>query len=269
MKLVILCNDRARAPLTAEHGFSVWLEVSGRRRILFDTGASDVFMENAKLLRIDLSKVTDVVLSHGHYDHVGGLKNLLLKVRPKIWARREITLLKYSKARYIGPPYSWEEIEEVAGHIEYVDDHIVELCDSVFVWGPARMGNSFEEPDPMFLVRDEKVVKRDYFEEELNLTVKTSKGLVVITGCAHRGIVNIVSEATQLFKERVYLVLGGFHLRNAPLEKIQWVTDKFSQLGVERLVPCHCTGREATRFFKGYFESEVFDCYAGIEMVIE
>ncbi|MDI3517501.1 MAG: 7,8-dihydropterin-6-yl-methyl-4-(beta-D-ribofuranosyl)aminobenzene 5-phosphate synthase [Thermotogota bacterium] len=269
MKLTILCNDRARAPMIAEHGFSVLLEASDDRHVLFDTGASDVFMKNAKLLKIDLSGITDVVLSHGHYDHVGGLKDLLLKVRPRIWVRREIAFLKYSKARYIGPSYSWNEIEEAAEHIKYVNDHIEELSDSVFVWGPARMGNSFEEPDSEFLVRKEKTVKRDYFEEELNLTVRSSKGLVVITGCAHRGIINIITEAAQLFRDQIYMVLGGFHLRNAPLEKIQWVTEKFNQLDIKRLVPCHCTGREAIQLFKKHFEGEVLDCYVGAEMMIE
>lgn len=269
MKLVVLCDDHARAPFTAEHGFSLWLETKKGDRILFDTGATDVFMKNAALLGIDLSDVTDVVLSHGHYDHVGGLRYLLKVSHPKIWVRREIGFPKYSKARYAGPPWPWEKIEETVGPINYVDDHVVELHNTAFVWGPARMENTFEEPDPAFFVKDGKATKRDYFEEELNLTLKTSKGLVVITGCAHRGIVNIVSEAKRLFGKRIHLVLGGFHLVNAPIEKIQWVAGRLNELGIEHLAPCHCTGEEAIRYFKSSFRDKIADCHVGTEMVIE
>ncbi|MCD6550905.1 MBL fold metallo-hydrolase [Thermotoga sp.] len=269
MKLVVLCDDHARTPFAAEHGFSLWIETKEGSHVLFDTGTTNVFMKNATLLGIDLRDVTDVVLSHGHYDHVGGLGYLLEVARPRIWVRRGIDLPKYSKTRYTGAPYSWEEIRKMGASIEYVDRDVVKISDTVFVWGPAKMTNSFEEPDPTFLVKEVETMKRDYFEEELNLTLKTSKGLVVVTGCAHRGIVNIASEAKRLFGEHIHLLLGGFHLVNAPLEKIQRVVEKLNELGVENIAPCHCTGEQAIQYFKSSFKGNIISCQVGTRMVFE
>ena len=80
---------------------------------------------------------------------------------------------------------------------------------------------------------------------------------------------NIVSEAKRLFGKRIYLVLGGFHLVNAPIEKIQWVAERLNELGIEHLAPCHCTGEEAIQYFKSSFRDKIADCHVGTEMVIE
>ena len=188
-KITVLCDDRLSSPLFSEHGFSVLIEWEGKA-LLFDTGASDIFIRNANILGKDLSKVESIVISHGHYDHSEGLKHLLpFNKKYKVILREEAFFPKYSNDRFTG--INWENLKEFLDFV-IVKDEVMEIFDNVFVFGPVPFRNNFEEPDPYFYVLKGDKKERDFFEEELNLVIDEGDGITLITGCAHRGIVNIV-----------------------------------------------------------------------------
>ncbi|MGJ8454462.1 MBL fold metallo-hydrolase [Pseudothermotoga sp. U03pept] len=243
-ELTVLCNDELERPLFAEHGFSLLIEKPGEPATLFDTASTDLFIKNAKLLGKDLSKVENVVISHGHYDHAGGLKHLSAFAKNfKVFVREEIFLPKYSDERFAG--VEWSTVRDLFDFVT-VTERVVQISSSVYLFGPVEMKNDFEEPDSHFYILKDGRKVRDFFDEELNLVIDEEDGIILITGCAHRGIVNIVEEALQIFDKKIKLLLGGFHLYKAPPEKIEKVVEKLSSYKIDRILPYHCTGQLAS-----------------------
>jgi 7,8-dihydropterin-6-yl-methyl-4-(beta-D-ribofuranosyl)aminobenzene 5'-phosphate synthase len=208
-------------------GFSCLLRLP-ERVILFDTGGdSSILLDNMEHLQIDPKEIDIVVLSHIHGDHVGGLGGILNQ-------NSDVTV--YLPASF--PQSLKDEIKLYGAEVQEVDEPR-ELFDGVYTTGELNGGI-----------------------KEQSLIVKTDEGLVVITGCAHPGVVNIVRKAKEVAGDKVYLVLGGFHLGGASASKIESIIDSFEQLGVERVGPCHCSGDTARRLFRdhygeGYVESGV------------
>jgi 7,8-dihydropterin-6-yl-methyl-4-(beta-D-ribofuranosyl)aminobenzene 5'-phosphate synthase len=202
---IALDNDIARKGFQAAWGFSAWIPDEG---LLFDTGPDgQTLFFNLMLLGIHPSQITKVVLSHIHRDHTGGLMTLLGAVSPEVYV----------------PPSFPEEFKEAISHRANVVEVSAgdELGDQIFSTG--EMGS-------------------DPFEQ--GLVIRTDRGIVVMTGCAHPGIVQMVSQARRLFGE-VDLVVGGFHLLHKQDIEIDQVIEEFRDLGVKRVAPCHCTGSRA------------------------
>jgi 7,8-dihydropterin-6-yl-methyl-4-(beta-D-ribofuranosyl)aminobenzene 5'-phosphate synthase len=253
-------DGQAPRSLLAEHGFSVLVTVSkngSRTEILFDTGTSpDGVVENMARLEVDPTAIAAIVCSHGHFDHTTGLDGLIRRlgtvnlpvlIHPHFWRRRRIALPgrdpmeipTTSRGALIGAGF--EVIEE--GHPSFLFDR------SVLVTGEVPRTTGYEpgfppqqawlsgrwEPDPLVLD-----------DQALIVDVK-DKGLVVITGCGHAGVINICRYARRLTRDRpLYAVIGGFHL-NGPLFEplIPQVLDDLAALGPKVIVPAHCTGWRA------------------------
>lgn len=262
MRITILCNDKAQKPFFAEHGFSALVE-NGECNVLFDTGSSDVFLKNMKALNLDPAKIKNVVLSHGHYDHVGGLKHLGEQSELKVWVKESVFLSNFSGKRFAG--IDWKKIKSSLQFSE-LEGSAQRICDSIFAWGPAPMTNDFEEPDPEFWVIRNGKIERNLFEEELSLVIEDDMGLTVLSGCAHRGIANIAYGAQALFGKRIRMIAGGFHLSRASTKKILRIINFFNEIRVEKIVPCHCTGEKAIKLFQERFQGEVLNCEAGKEI---
>lgn len=246
--VTVLCDDRLASPLVAEHGFSVLVELVGGRPILFDTGSTDAFIKNAEILGKDLTKVEKIVISHGHYDHAGGLRYLSnSNGKFRVYLRQEALLEKYSDERFAG--IDWKGLEKIF-EISVVRDKVTEISDGIFTFGPVEMKNDFEEPDSYFYVQKDGRRIRDFFEDELNLVIDEVDGIVLITGCAHRGIVNTVEDVKKTFGKSVKTLIGGFHLYKAPLPKIEKVTNVLKSLGIGKVVPYHCTGETAIKIIE-------------------
>jgi len=249
LRIYILCDDSALEGFEYEHGFSALVD-----SVLFDTGKSSVFLRNARRFGVNLP--VDVVISHGHYDHTGGL--LFLTGR-RLWIRKETPKPKYSGDRYIGAPFEWEEVLS-RNEVRFVSEKMVEIKPGVFLMGPANLRNrvSFGE----FLVGEEKEI--DLFEDEQTLVVDSKKGLIIVTGCSHRGIDNIVLDAAETFKKKIHLVLGGFHLLRSSRKEIEDIVELFNKIGVETIAPCHCTGKKAIDTFREAFKGNLMECRAGV-----
>ncbi len=210
MRITILYDNRAQAPAKEGWGFSALVEVR-ERKILFDTGADRLVLEhNVRHLEVELSKLTDLFLSHPHCDHVGGLSHVLEKAKGvHIWA-------PYVMGDYLRPRTrrAKAELTLVKGP----------RCLGEGLWSTGTMGRGVKEQ---------------------GLVVATEEGPVLITGCAHPGIVRMAARAAKIVGERFRLVLGGFHLARLSPDELARLAEDLQALAVS-VAPGHCTGREAS-----------------------
>ena len=257
LKLTILVEDSSRSEnkgLQAEHGLSVLIEIPEQKcSLLMDTGRSpNTLLHNMKILRTDLNKINIVVLSHGHYDHTGGLVGLLKQLNKPIpvVAHPEIFKPKFKidpYLKYIGLPCKASEIETWSGKLVLARNP-VKIMNDVSTTGEIKRITSYEKVLGFWTVENEKFVK-DLMRDDQALVLKIkSKGLAVISGCAHSGIVNTVNQAKRLMKtEKVYAILGGFHLIGASKERINSTIEDLDKINPDFLYPCHCTGSKAIK----------------------
>jgi len=237
--------------LLAEWGLSILVEADGAN-ILLDTGQSISLSHNADKLGIDLSEINKIVLSHGHFDHTGGLRQLLSKMRKEveIIAHPDIWASKYGRRqgeadRYIGIPFQRQELESL-GAIFNLTTKSVAITDNVMTTGEIPMVTDFEEIGSNLFVKEDAGWLPDKLLDDQALIIKTEQGLVVILGCAHRGVINTLYHAQQLTGVKpIHTVLGGCHLINASEERIWLTIAALKELGVQRLGLCHCTGLPA------------------------
>ena len=261
-------NTASGAGLLAEHGLSFWIEYDDKR-ILFDTGQSDILIRNAKVLGINLVDTDAVILSHGHYDHTGGLAALLdIAVKAKIYLHPAAIETKFGKrtsgAESIGMP----EIAKKA-----IGDHEViwtEKCTQIFpgitVTGQVPRMNNFEDVGGAFFL-DENCKKTDELLDDQTLFIETSKGLVIVFGCAHAGVVSILYRIAHLSeKKQLYAALGGMHLLRASKKRIERTENVFRDYGLQKIGPAHCTGADVTRRFWNVFPNRCFDITVGTEV---
>jgi 7,8-dihydropterin-6-yl-methyl-4-(beta-D-ribofuranosyl)aminobenzene 5'-phosphate synthase len=245
-------NTAGRDNLLAEWGLSVLIEADGVN-ILFDTGQSLSATYNADRLGIDLSKIDKVVLSHGHYDHTGGLRPLLMKIGKtvEVVAHPDIWAAKYRRRqgeadRYIGIPFSRAELESLGARFNLTAKP-VQLTDNIITTGEIPMVTGFEELGSNLFVKVNGGWQPDELLDDQALIIKTELGLAVILGCAHRGLINTLYHAQKVTGvKKIHAVLGGSHLTNTTEERVWATIAALKDFGVQRLGLCHCTGLAAT-----------------------
>jgi 7,8-dihydropterin-6-yl-methyl-4-(beta-D-ribofuranosyl)aminobenzene 5'-phosphate synthase len=244
-------NTVGRGDFLGEWGLSILVETNGLS-LLLDTGQSISASHNADLLGVDLSRISQIVLSHGHYDHTGGLPHLLRKMRKEIEiiAHPDIWADKYSsrqgeQRRYIGIPYQRHELENLGANFK-LSVEPMEISTSITTTGEIPMVTEFESVEPYLLVKGDKGFQPDELLDDQALIITTVAGLVVILGCAHRGIINTLYHAQRLTGvKKVHTVLGGCHLVDASSERIQLTIAALKDMRVEKLGVSHCTGLPA------------------------
>jgi len=253
----------------AELGLSIVVETDDVN-ILFDTGASISASYNADVLGIDLSKIDKVVLSHGHYDHTGGLRQILGKMgkEMEIIAHPDIWAAKYSRSqgqkdRYTGIPFQRQELERLGANFNLTTKP-VRITDSIMTTGEVPMVTDFEEIEPVFFMKQDSGWQPDKLLDDQALIINAKPGLIVILGCAHRGPINTLYYAQQLTGVKsIHTVLGGSHLIHASEERIWLTIAALKELGVQRLGLCHCTGLPAIMLIAHEFEDKFFFNNAG------
>ena len=248
VKISILMENQASMSslgktFLAQHGLSVFVEAS--KRILFDTGATSIFMQNAELLGIDLEVTDVVILSHGHWDHAGGLKSFqpmgpkrLLVAHPEIFADRY-----RATGEYIGVGFTQQE---AADRFElFLTKEPYLLDDHIFFLGEIPRVNDFEAKQTKFFYLDGQEKRPDFIVDDSALAIRTAQGLVIVTGCSHAGICNIIEYAKEVCHEdKIHVVLGGFHLLDEG-EQLEKTIAYFLENPVDQLYPMHCTGPPA------------------------
>jgi 7,8-dihydropterin-6-yl-methyl-4-(beta-D-ribofuranosyl)aminobenzene 5'-phosphate synthase len=233
IKIAVLAdNVSGLPPFKAEHGLSVWLEVDGRS-FLWDVGASDVAVHNANILGIDLRAVEGIGLSHGHLDHAGGLAPMLYAGGPKkiythpvAWAPRYMVF--GDKKIFAGIPLRRDACETICSGIE-MSRGPVEVLPNVWLTGEVPRLTDFEGPEPMLFIDKDGELVPDPFDDDQALVVKRPEGCVVLTGCAHSGLVKAVC--------------GGTHLgMGAPASKVEATMDFLEEILPDKIIVNHCTG---------------------------
>ena len=237
-----------------EWGFAALVEADGHR-ILVDTGSHpDTVLDNARDLHIDLSNVDEVILTHNHWDHVRGLLTLrreMMKKNPKAFSIADVADGIFDSR----PSAKGERNEMIAIRKEFesaggkfvVNSSSTELFPGVWLTGPVPRPFPERNWSGTGKVLTPSGLVEDNIPEDQSLVLDTSKGLVVLTGCGHAGIVNIVTMTEKHFKDKpIYGIVGGLHLFASTDEQIDWTAARLRSYHVENLLAAHCTGIEAT-----------------------
>jgi len=237
-----------------EWGFSAVVDVDGHR-LLFDTGARpNTVLNNAQELKVDLSNITDVVLSHNHADHTGGLMTLrraMMAKNPAALSRAHDGEGIFTQRRRAGKLLDWmavnrRDFEASGGHF-IVYDHPVEIWNGVWLTGPVPRKYPEKNWSPGTEIQTPDGWKEDNLPEDMSVVFNTAQGLVVLSGCGHSGIINTMEYARSSVRSApLYATLGGFHLYALDDEKIRWTASKLREFGLKNFLGAHCTGIEAT-----------------------
>ncbi|MGD1061353.1 MAG: MBL fold metallo-hydrolase [Methanomassiliicoccales archaeon] len=239
----------------AEQGFSMLAETETGQRIVIDAGGSEyAFMNNLRNSGLEPKDISAIIITHGHYDHVGGLEPLVdagvpIYTHPKTFVGKRYATYGEIKTDISTPQKIIESLGKTQMHFI---SSLTEIVPGIRISGEVPRVTDFEAPVNFLREEDGKVFE-DTVNDEQAVYLTTRKGLVVIAGCAHPGIVNIVTHARKSTGSKVYMVLGGFHLANATQERVRKTMDALKNLGVDRIAPMHCTGFEAMKMISDRF----------------
>ena len=273
MKIKVLTEDTSCSTVFRnEHGFSLYIETNDKK-VLFDTGASDLFLENAEKLGVDIEDVDYAVISHGHYDHGGGLSAFLRKnQKAMVFVNQEAFGRHYSKRN--------EKLTDIGLNQELMNSERIVLINEIFQISEGLLlfsrvaGNDFISScnQSLFAVKD-GIISPDRFEHEQNLIITEGTKTVLIAGCAHRGIANILKSAVYLTYKQPEYVLGGFHLYNygARISEDPAIVVQIGEFLKETgsmFYTGHCTGPDAYRILKQVMGDKIAYLSAGSEIEI-
>ncbi|SHE78749.1 MBL fold metallo-hydrolase [Clostridium fallax] len=275
--------------LINEHGLSFFIEAEDKN-ILFDTGKSGEFISNANNLAIDFKNIDYLVLSHAHYDHCGGVRGLLDKfsIKPELYVGKSFfdnkdkyhycSLENASKNqsidfissdneyKYIGIDFDKKYLEDKNININFVED-FKKICDNVYLFSSFERKYDFETLNPNMLIKKDDHYEIDNFNEEIALVLDTEKGLIILLGCSHPGILNMITSINKQIKKPIYAVIGGTHLIEADEDRIEKTIDEIKKLNIKLVGASHCTGEKAVNIFEkncdGFFKN-----YTGKELTI-
>ena len=269
IRLTIIVDNTAQRPdLRTEHGFACWIK-TGTTCLLFDTGAGPVLRSNAAALGVHLESANAIALSHGHYDHTGGLA--------EAWTTPDATPL-YLHAGALGVRYrvsggTAKEISMPRPVRELVAQHMTSLrytnqptaiAPGAWLTGyvPRRHPEEDAEPEPFFL--DPGGQQLDPLVDDQALYLLTGTGVIVLLGCAHAGVINTLDHIRELTGNApLRAVIGGMHLRAASAGRLAWTVTQLERLNPGLLVPAHCTGTPAAAALAATFGNQCRPCGAG------
>ena len=275
MKITIICeNTVGRRIGLGEHGFSAYIETE-QGNYLFDTGSGHSVVRNSLELNKDLRTIEKIFLSHGHFDHTGGLPEVLkLKGRVDVHAHAHVFLDRIhvmkdnekETKKFVGLPYKKKYLESLGAHFIFNKD-FTEVLKGVFLTGEVPRKTSFEKPDPVLFSEIDGKTEQDIFSDDQSLILDTKKGLILVLGCAHSGMINIINYVIdKTGKDKFYAILGGTHLDFLTPEQLEESIKILKKTKIEKMGVCHCTGMRAAfrlqqefgdRFFYGHVGSSL------------
>ncbi len=254
MKLTVLIdnNSHAGSCLISEHGLSFLIKEE-KVNLLFDCGSTDAFIKNAYDMQIDLAKVTDIILSHGHSDHIGGFMRL-----QALYQQFRKSGITFDSKKLIAHPNVFKPDNEDSFEKQFsklsqedLDDFFKVMLSTEPKFITKKLVYLGEIP----LIYDD--VARDYTSDETALAYKSKKGLVIFSGCSHSGIRNIVERARDITGEnRVETIVGGLYLINRSEDEINMLGSYLKEQQIKHIYPCHCTDVESKAILSNYVKIE-------------
>lgn len=288
MKITILDENSVifASPFSGEHGFSALVE-DGENKILFDTGKTEIFAKNAEFMDIDVFEPDIIALSHGHYDHTGGILHMIRTFqeaeekgiqawdknnKTRIVAHTELFRKRYAREddglRYIGNPFTREDLEKYFSIT--LTSEPVKLSENIVFLGEINRIFDFEDSGDWSVYPDEKGDKgftTDTIPDDTALALRTDKGIFVLTGCSHSGICSVVEQAKTAFGEEQDIIglMGGLHLAGLPDEKVRKTGEYLRDNVKGRIYPGHCTGFKEVLKLSQYCDTG----YLGVGVVLD
>ncbi len=251
-KITILCENTVPRPgLLGEHGFAAYIETPDGN-ILFDTGQGFSLIPNALRLQKDLRQVSRLVFSHGHFDHTGGLLAFLglhgpcdIVAHPDVLSERFRWMPQGAEEKPVSIGIPWREayITSRGARFQWITT-FTEIAPNVYVTGEVPRQSPFETGDPKFVIRRNGEWAPDPLLDDCSLVLKTSQGLVIVLGCAHSGLINILDHAVaKTGEDRIHAILGGTHLGFSAPAQLENTLAALKKYRIELLAPSHCTGQ--------------------------
>ncbi len=275
--LTVLCENSIDRVipfgLLGEHGFACHLRTP-EGEFLFDSGSGTTIMNNAKLLGIDFTKLQGIMFSHGHYDHTGGLKQVLETTKSiPIYAHPDMFSSHLSKhagvMRNLGVQWPKAELEDLGAKFNF-SAAPYNVTDQLILSGTIPRIHKVETGDPNLLsLTGENKEITDPLHDDASLYIKTPKGLVILLGCAHAGLLNIIDHALEVTGEtKVHMILGGTHLKFCSDEQMSATLDRLEELNIDKIGTSHCTGLRGARMLAERFGERFFSASVGVEIEI-
>lgn len=280
MKVIILIENTKTGSnnLICEPGLSIYIEAN-HKRILFDTGKTDNFIENANKLGVDLKNVDFAVLSHGHGDHGGGLLPFLqINDKAKVYAKKGVEKDFYFRimSYYKSVRIKQRVFQKYPDRFKYVDG-FTEIVDNVYII--TAIEKKYESPkgNKYLFVKNGSRIVRDDFSHELIMVIRQDSELVIFTGCSHNGTANMIETVKNRFPGlKIKAVIGGFHLVTLPLIKclsssqkeINILANKILDENIKKVFTGHCTGEKAFKKLKVELGGNISYIYTGMELNI-
>ena len=257
MKITTLIENEAghNKELKNEFGLSLFIEDEDIS-LIFDTGKSGDFIFNAQKLQIPLNNSKHVVLSHSHFDHTGGIRKLVDTFNNKFTLHISKTFFEEKHRitgvihEFLGNNFNEKYILDKGININYIDTDEFKLSKNITLFTNFKSLNNFETPTRYYFrkIYDDYIL--DSMEDELVLGIDTSKGLLIVCGCSHIGIANIVENIKCRTQKKIYGIIGGLHLSKASDERIEKVLKYFDECNIEFFGVSHCTGEKVTKILR-------------------
>jgi len=268
-KVSVIVDNIPNGDIAGEWGLCLLVEFDNKK-ILVDTGASNLFEENLIKLGFDIEDIDYAVLSHAHYDHANGMVKFFQKNKKAKFYIRETTeencyFKKFIFHKYIGIPKNI--LSDYAERFEVASGDY-ELFNGVYLIPHKTEGLEAYGKREMMYQRTKKEWKPDNFSHEQSLVLDTDKGLVIINSCSHGGAVNIINEVSRTFPDKhVYGLIGGFHLFNKSEEEIREVSNKIRETGIDYVCTGHCTKNRAYAIMKEELGDKIHQLKTGLRII--